>query len=425
MKKYLILCTLAMLFVLFGCEEEHAFRLHTAPEYYQGRASLPSGQQIEMTESDRTTVLEACYPDAALTRVPDGERLLIGTVKLSQPLTTTASTEVFPTATFFEVDDQIYVQCQADQIAYMKQIDTLPDSLIPYRDQGVSSSATSNLRAAQPHEQVHFTEEMKKPVGNEPYPKRHGFEQTLVHITMPFNGSFEFTFESAEARETMTLPINESSRHPFLSLGLGSEQSRGLQQYGLHLSSDQTLYEDVLRPKDATFDRALGVRQVSTLPTELVPNKRYPLFSFSFIRNGKPYKQIVSITYKEETLLHGDRLRTKMRQQFAHRRYVVAHDLALIGTESKDAPFLHHANAETVQFVFQAIDRSKAVATAGTPASTPYLTVFEGICAQTFDISYTEDDVILTNTKTGSHFKLLRADAKRWHDVFIKQMNQL
>ncbi|MCT4790246.1 hypothetical protein NQG33_12970, partial [Exiguobacterium mexicanum] len=64
-----------------------------------------------------------------------------------------------------------------------------------------------------------------------------------------------------------------------------------------------------------------------------------------------------------------------------------------------------------------------AVATAGTPAPTPYLTVFEGICAQTFDISYTEDDVILTNTKTGSHFKLLRADAERWHDLSIGKAN--
>ncbi|WP_371819309.1 hypothetical protein [Exiguobacterium sp. s50] len=423
MKKYLILCTLAMLFVLFGCEEEHAFRLHTAPEYYQGRASLPSGQQIEMTESDRTNVLDACYPEDAITRVPDGERLLIGTVKLSQPLTTTASTEVFPTATFFEVENQTYVQCQGDTITYMKQIDALPDSLTPYRDQAVSSSATSKLRVAQPHEQVHFTEEMKKPVGNEPYPKRHGFEQTLVHVTMPFNGSFEFTFESPESRETITLPINESSRQPFLSLGLGTEVSQDTQQYGLHLSSDQTLYEDVLRPQDATYDRMLGARQASTLPTKLVPNERYPLFSFSFIRDGKPYKQVVSITYKEETLLHGDRLKTKMRQQFANRRHVVAHELALIGTESKDAPFLHHANAETVQFVFQAIDRSKAVATAGTPAPTPYLTVFEGICAQTFDLSYTEDDVILTNTKTGSHFKLLRADAERWRDLSIGQAN--
>ncbi|WP_233004880.1 MULTISPECIES: hypothetical protein [Exiguobacterium] len=421
MKKYLILCTLAMLFVLFGCEEEHAFRLHTAPEYYQGRATLPSGQQIEMTESDRTNVLDACYPEDALSRIPDGERHLIGTVTLTQPLITTSSTDVFPTATFFEVDNQAYVQCQAETITYMKQIDTLPNSLIAYRDHAVPSSATSKLRNAQPHERIHFTEEMTKPVGNEPYPKRSGLEQTLVHVTMPFNGSFEFTFESPETYETVTLPINEASRQPFLSLALGTEVSQDTKQYGLHLSSDQTLYGDVLRPKDARFDRMLGARQASTLPTTLIPNERYPLFSFSFIRDGKPHKQVVSITYREETLLRGDRLKTKMRQQFAHRRHVVTHDLALLGTESKDASFLHHANAEAVQFVFQAIDRSKAVATAGTPAPTPYLTVFEGICAQTFDVSYNGDDVFLTNTLTGSHFKLLRADAERWHDLFNEQ----
>ncbi|WP_236636680.1 hypothetical protein [Exiguobacterium sp. SL-9] len=420
MKKYLILCTLAMLFILFGCEEEYAFRLHTAPEYYQGRAILPSGQQIEMTESDRTNVLDACYPEDALSRVPNGERQLIGTVTLSRPLITTSSADVFPTATFFEVENQTYVQCEADTISYVKQIDTLPNSLIPYREQAVSSPETSNLRTAQPHEQVHFTEEMAKPVGNEPYPKRSGFEQTLVHVTMPFNGAFEFTFESPETNETIMLPIDESSRQAFLSLGLGTEVSQDAKQYGLHLSPDQTLYEDVLRPKDASFDRMLGARQANPLPTTLVPNERYPLFSFSFIRDGKPHKQVVSITYREETLLRGDQLKTKMRQQFAHRRHVVTHELALLGTESKDESFLNHANAETVQFVFQAIDRSKAVASAGTPAPTPYLTVFEGICAQTFDVSYDEDDVYLTDTFTGSHFKLLRADAERWHDLFNK-----
>lgn len=421
MKKYLIFSTIAMLFFLFGCEEEHAFRLHTAPEYYQGRATLPSGQQIEMTESDRTNVLDACYPEDAIIQVPDGERQLIGTVTLTQPLITTSSTDVFPTATFFEVDNQAFVQCQADTITYMKQIDTLPNSLIPYRDQAVPSPKTSKLRNAQPHERIHFTEEMAKPVGNDPYPKRSAFEQTLVHVKMPFNGSFEFTFESPESRETITLPINEASRQPFLSLGLGIEVTQDAKQYGLHLSPNQTLYEDVLRPKDASFDRMLGARQASALPTTLIPNERYPLFSFSFIRDGKPYKQVVSVTYRDETLLHGDRLKMKMRQQFAHRRHVVTHDLALLGTESKDAPFLHHANAETVQFVFQAIDRSKAVATAGNPAPIPYLTVFEGICAQTFDVSYNEDDVFLTNTLTGSHFKLLRSDAERWHDLFNKQ----
>lgn len=420
MKKYLLFCTLAILSFLFGCEEEHAFRLHTAPEYYQGRAMLPPGQQIEMTESDRTNVLDACYPKDTITNVPDGDRRLLGTVTLTQPLTTTTSTEAFPTATFFEVENQSYVQCQAGTITYIKQVASVPDSLTAFEDLSVTYPSTSKLRNAQPHEQNQFAKEMDKPVGNEPYPLRTALEQTLVHVTMPFNGSYEFTFESTDTSETLVVPIDQSSRQPFLSIGFGTESADGAQRYGIYTSSNQERYHDVIRPFDATFDRFLGARQADTLPSTLVANERYPLFSFSFIRDGKAHKQVVSITYKEETLLHGHRLKNEMRQQFAHRRHVVFHELALIGTESKDEPFLSHATADDTQFIFNAIERAKAVSKAGIPAPNPYLTVFEGICAQTFDVSYEGNDVFLTNTKTGSHFQLLHDDATKWRDRFIK-----
>lgn len=420
MKKYLLFCTLAILSFLFGCEEEHAFRLHTAPEYYQGRATLPSGQQIEMTESDRTNVLDACYPEDAITNVPAGDRRLVGTVTLTQPLTTTTSTEAFPTATFFEVENQSYVQCQAGTITYIKQVASVPDSLTAFQDLSVTYPSISKLRNAQPHERLQFLNEMDKPVGNEPYPLRTALEQTLVHVTMPFNGSYEFTFESTDTAETLVVPIDLSSRQPFLSIGFGTESADGEKRYGIYTSSNQELYHDVVRPPDATFDRFLGVRQASALPSTLVANERYPLFSFSFTRDGKAHKQVVSITYKEETLLRGDSLKNKMRQQFDHRRHVIFHELALIGTESKDEPFLSHATADDTQFIFNAIERAKAVSKAGTPASTPYLTVFEGICAQTFDVSYEGNDVFLTNTKTGSHFQLLRDDAAKWQAQFME-----
>lgn len=420
MKKYLLFCTLAILSFLFGCEEEHAFRLHTAPEYYQGRAALPSGQQIEMTESDRTNVLDACYPKNALKDVPAGDRRLLGTVTLTQPLTSTTSTEAFPTATFFEVENQSYVQCQAGTITYIQQVASVPDSLTAFQDLSVTYPSTSKLRSAQPHEQSQFAKEMDKPVGNEPYPLRTALEQTLVHVTMPFNGSYEFTFESTDTSETLVVPIDQSSRQPFLSIGFGTESADGEQRYGIYMSSNQTLYQDVIRPFDASFDRFLGARQADTLPSTLEANKRYPLFSFSFVRDGKAHKQVVSITYKAEVLLRGDRLKDEMHQQFAQRRHVVLHELALIGTESKDEPFLSHVPADDTHFIFNAIERAKAVSQAGTPAPTPYLTVFEGICAQTFDVSYEGNNVFLTNTKTGSHFQLFHDDAEKWHDRFIK-----
>ncbi|TCI70539.1 hypothetical protein EVJ22_08355 [Exiguobacterium sp. SH0S7] len=373
-----------------------------------------------MTESDRTNVLDACYPEDAITNVPAGDRRLVGTVTLTQPLTTTTSTEAFPTATFFEVENQSYVQCQAGTITYIKQVASVPDSLTAFQDLSVTYPSISKLRNAQPHERLQFLNEMDKPVGNEPYPLRTALEQTLVHVTMPFNGSYEFTFESTDTAETLVVPIDLSSRQPFLSIGFGTESADGEQRYGIYTSSNQELYRDVVRPPDATFDRFLGARQASALPSTLVANKRYPLFSFSFTRDGKAHKQVVSITYKEETLLRGDSLKNKMRQQFDHRRHVVFHELALIGTESKDEPFLSHATADDTQFIFKAIERAKAVSKAGTPAQTPYLTVFEGICAQTFDVSYEGNDVFLTNTKTGSHFQLLRDDAAKWQAQFME-----
>nr|WP_251136464.1 hypothetical protein [Exiguobacterium sp. s122] len=407
-----------MLTFLFGCEEEQAFRLHTAPEYYQGRAMLPSGQLIEMTEADRKSVLDACYPEDALALAPAGDRRWIGTVTLSQPLTTNDSTPVFPTATFFEAENQTFVECQVDTITYMKQIAAVPDSLAPFHEQAVTYPSVAKLRNAQPHERLQFLKEMDKPFGNEPYPTRTAFEQTLVHLTMPFSGSFELTFESLDGDEQVTIPIDAASRQPFRSIGFGVESTEEAQTYGVYTSPNQEVYDEVRRPKDASFDRLLGVRQAETLPTTLVSGERYPLFSFSFMRDDVPHKKIVSITYHEPILLRGEALKREMRAEFSNRQHAVFHELALIGTESRDASFLTHLTADDTRFIFKAIERAKATPESGQPSDIPYLTVFEGICAQTFDVSFKGDDVVLTNTKTGAHFKLLRDDANKWHDRF-------
>lgn len=418
MKKYLVFFTLTILFFLFGCEEESAFHLHTAPEYYQGRALLPSGQQIELTESDRSLVLNACEPEAALKELPSGTRHLIGTVTLTQPLTTNPLIPAFPTATFFEVENHLYVQCQSDAFTYMKQVENLPESLSSFRDRSVSYPSEAKLRNAQPREQLHFLEEMNKPIGNEPYYKRSAFEETLVHLTVPFNGSFEFTFQTPDKTEHVSLPIDPASRKSYLSLGFGIESVKGKKMYGLYTSYNQELYQNVIRPQHASFNQLLGAFQTNMLPSTLVPNERYPILSFSYIRDGRPYKEVVFITYKEVALISGKELENRMHEDFLNRRHAILHDLALIGTESRDESFLKHTNSNETDFIFKAIDRAKPTPVSGEPAATPYLTIFEGISVQTFDVSHKGKSVLLTNTKTGSHFELLREDAQRWHTLF-------
>ena len=418
MKKYLVFSTLAILFFLFGCEEEHALRLHTAPEYYQGRAMLPNGQQIELTEVDRSNVLESCAPDHAVTELPKGDRRWLGTVTLTQPLTATTSTPAFPTATFFNVNDQSFVQCHVESITYVKQIDAVPGSILNFANTADDFPAVAKLRVAQSFERAQFLKELKKPIGNEPYPIRTGMEQTLVHLTMPFEGSLIFTFKAGDAEENVTYPINSTSRDPYLSLGLGTEESDAGTQYAIYTSSNQEKYAEALRPKDAFITRLLGAKLMNDLPSTLEPGKRYPLFSVSYMQDGKAHQQYVSITYKANKLLHGDELKKKMHQQFANRRHAVFHELALIGTKSTDTSFLKHVPAKDRDFLFEAIERSNSTSQFGSPAPMPYLTLFEGVSAQTFDVSYYKDDVFLTNSKTNSHFKLLQEDAERWHELF-------
>lgn len=422
MKKYLVFSTLVILFFLFGCEEERALRLHIAPEYYQGRAMLPNGQQIEMTESDRAHVIESCAPEDTVQAIPKGERRWFGTVTLTRPLTETAASPVFPTATFFNVNNQPYVQCHIDTATYVKAIEAVPKSMLDYQYSVDSYPDVAKLRVAQPHERAHFLKEMKKPIGNEPYPERTGIDQTLFHITMPFEGEIELTFKSPDYEDTVIIPIQSPSRQPYLSLGLGTEKSEEETQYAIYSSTNQEDYRHALRPKDASITKLLGAKLAEQLPTTLVPGTRYPLFSFSFTKDGEPQKQLVSITYKKNKLTYGKDLSKQVNGQYVNRRHAIFHDLALIGTESRDASFLDHANAEEIEFLFAAIERSNSVSQAGTPASTPYLTLFEGVYAQTFDISYDEENVFLTNANTGSHFKLLNDDADWWHDLFDDKM---
>ena len=242
-------------------------------------------------------------------------------------------------------------------------------------------------------------------------------EQTLVHVTLPFSGQLELSFTSSDHNETMVIPVDLPTRPPSLSLGLGIEQSEKGMNYAIYKSSNKKHYDVALRPTDSSVSRLLDAEMLLKSSTKLIPDTHHPLFRFSFIRDGKPHQQNVSIVYKDNELLHGDELKKEMNRQFTNQRHVVFHELALIGTESIDESLLRHATDEEEAFLFKAIERSNATSHAGTPASVPHLTLFEGVRAQTFDISYDKRNVFLT-THTGSHFKLLREDADRWHKLF-------
>lgn len=417
MKKYLIFSTLVILLFLFGCEEERALRLQPAPEFYQGRALLPNGQQIEMPESDRALMIELCQPDNAISTIPNGERRWLGTVTLTQPLTDVATSSTFPTATLFTIYNESYVQCQLDSITYVTKTTSLPESLSDVQYAADTYPDTAKIRFAEPHEYEHFAEEMKKPIGNEPYPERKGIEHTLFHITMPFNGQFELTLNSSEGEERLMIPI-DASRHPYLSIGLGTEKSDDTSQYAIYTSPDQNDYQTVLRPKQAHMSQMFGAKAASQLPSVLVPGQRYPLYSFTYMKDGTANRQLVSLTYHQPDLLHGEELTKQIHATLSSERHALFHELALLGTESKDASFLQHVGTEEVDFLFHAIEQANATSHAGTPAPVPYLTLFQGVCAQTFDVSYDGNDVYVTNSKTGAHFKLLREDAIKWHNLF-------
>ncbi|MCT4787250.1 hypothetical protein ACFQO8_00285 [Exiguobacterium aestuarii] len=417
MKKYLIFSTLVILLFLFGCEEERALRLQPAPEFYQGRALLPNGQQIEMPESDRALMIELCQPDNAISTIPNGERRWLGTVTLTQPLTDVATSSTFPTATLFTIHNESYVQCQLDSITYVTKTTSLPESLSDVQYAADTYPDTAKIRFAEPHEYEHFAEEMKKPIGNEPYPERKGIEHTLFHITMPFNGQFELTLNSSEGEERLMIPI-DASRHPYLSIGLGTEKSDDTSQYAIYTSPDQNDYQTVLRPKQAHMSQMFGAKAASQLPSVLVPGQRYPLYSFTYMKDGTANRQLVSLTYHQPDLLHGEELTKQIHATLSSERHALFHELALLGTESKDDSFLQHVGTEEVDFLFHAIEQANATSRAGTPAPVPYLTLFQGVCAQTFDVSYDGNDVYVTNSKTGAHFKLLREDAIKWHNLF-------
>lgn len=417
MKKYLIFSTLVILFFLFGCEEERALRLQPAPEYYQGRALLPNGQQIEMPESDRALIIELCQPDNAISTIPSGERRWLGTVTLTQPLTDVTKSPAFPSATWFTVNNESYVQCQLDSITYVTKTNNLPESLHDVQYEADSYPDIAKIRSAEPHEYEHFAKEMKKPIGNEPYPERTGIEHTLFHITMPFNGEFELTLTSSEGEERLMIPI-DASRHPYLSVGLGTEQSDDTLQYAIYTSSDQNDYQTVLRPKDGHMSQVFGAKAASQLPSVLIPGHSYPLYSFTYMKDGTAHRQLVSITYHQPELMYGEKLNEQIHETLSSERHALFHELALLGTESKDAPFLQHVGTDEVDFLFRAIEQANATSHAGTPAPVPYLTLFQGVCAQTFDVSYDGNDVYVTNAETGAHFKLLREDAIKWHNLF-------
>ncbi|WP_214883493.1 MULTISPECIES: hypothetical protein [unclassified Exiguobacterium] len=417
MKKYLIFSTLVILIFLFGCEEERALRLQPAPEYYQGRALLPNGQQIEIPESDRATIIELCQPDNATPTIPSGKRHWLGTVTLTQPLTDVTSLSAFPTATFFTVENKSYVQCQLDALTYVAKIDKMPESLNDVQYAADAYPDVAKIRFAEPHEYAHFAQEMKNPIGNEPYPERKGIEHTLFHLTMPFNGEFELTFESSDGEEHLTIPI-QSSRQPYLSFGLGTEKSDDTLQYAIYTSQDQNNYQEVLRPKHAQISQMFGAKTAPQLPSVLVPGHEYSLYSFTFMKDGTAHRQTVSLTYHEPQLLYGKELNEQIHDKLSSQRHVIFHDLALLGTESKNESFLHYVGHDEMEFIFGAIKRANATAYAGKPAPTPYVTLFQGVCAQTFDVSYDGADVYVTNSETGVHFKLLREDAIKWYNLF-------
>ena len=164
------------------------------------------------------------------------------------------------------------------------------------------------------------------------------------------------------------------------------------------------------------------------LETELVPDKTYPLYEFSYTRDGKVVNETMAFNYRTSDLLstaERKKLETQPEEDYMP---LVTGPLVYLHQQpfNTDSPLSHpvllKAAGNEMDDLVQAIDSAEPTNRSGDEGDYRYLTIVDGHKGQEFEVTYKQRskklDIYVTDRSTEETYKLTSEGAETFLSYF-------
>jgi len=164
------------------------------------------------------------------------------------------------------------------------------------------------------------------------------------------------------------------------------------------------------------------------LETELVPDQTYPLYEFSYTRDGKVVNETMTFTYRTSDLLSTtERKKLETQPEEDYMPLVVGplvylHQQPFNPESPLSHPVLLKATGNEIEDLVEAIDSAEPTKRSGDQGDYCYLTIVDGLKGQEFEVSYKQRskklDIYVTDRSTKETYKLTSEGAETFLSYF-------
>ncbi|WP_214816831.1 hypothetical protein [Exiguobacterium sp. s131] len=408
---FLFICCIGL---LTGCDDEQmdVVKLDYISEHWNVK-EMNSGRMDAKSETWASDLLDACSGNA-ISRIEEDV-----TVYRSYELNRKFD-DAYKIVMYME-GDRPYAVCydSASEQIKAEKIDEFP--YFVHTEEGTDILSTPTIRTGT-HEELKQMEQ--KDQGHYYAAPVRLLEGTMIHVTPSLYGQIDLSIGDQQGLFPISHlePFSAQSEEVGIALGYDEQSKEAYFHYekndGLTTLLPLVVWNEKEHKHEPIQFEGLQVEQVLREDI-LEPGVKMPLYTFSFIEDGKRVNEEVSLTYLNGEFSTQDPVQNASD---SNGPFVYVHEKPLNGALDIQYPNVLMAEENDISDLMNEIDDAIPVKRAGDVTDYSRLTIVDGWGAQEFQLSFKERsqkiDVYLTDSLRDQTFKLSSKGAERFLDLF-------
>ena len=419
MKRILFILCMVGLFVGCGTQETDVVKLDYISEHWNVK-DMNSGRMDDKSETWASDLLDACTGE--LIEEIEEEVTIFNSFELHRKAIDVPHISKF---VMYLKGKENYTICYDNTSDQMKagKIDAFPSFVNTEKGVDIVNSPTirvgteEELKSLEQKDQGHFFD---KPI--------RLLEETMLHVTPPLHGKIDLKIGGRQGLFPLNHldPYNTQMGEVAIALGYDEKSREAYFFYERTDGSTSVLPLVVWKEGYGHEPIQLEGLQVerALLADTLEPGLETPLYTFSFIQNGKHVNEDVRLTYTRGQFASKDYTQDVIESNSAALSgpFVFVHKKPLNGATDFQYPFVLRAEENDIPNLMSVIDDATPVKRAGDVKDFSRLTIVDGWVGQEFKLSFKKRsqklDIYLTDPLREQTFKLSSKGAEVFLDIF-------
>ncbi|MEJ6528669.1 hypothetical protein [Exiguobacterium sp. USCH10] len=419
-----LLFTLCTVGILSGCggEEVKVVKLDHMPSQWDVR-DMNSNSFTTGPETWASDLLLACTDDP-VPQINEDVTVYHSYVLNRKAIISDYDAHAYKLVTYVK-GEQNYVICQDGFSPKMRVglVEKFPSFV--QTSEGVTIPSNPTIANGTPEQEESLKESDYSDVFEDPV---NLIDETMIQVTPSLNGSIHLTIGEDEGIFPLSIIEPYHAQMGSMTIALGyDEQSKEAYFFakseGGLLSYDPIVLitkDDYSQPKQFEGLKVERVLQAESLE----PGVETPVYTFSFIEDGKHVTKDVRLTYTDHEFATNESIEADIESNPAvpSGPFVFVHKTPLNGKATIDYPNVLRAAGIDMSDLMDAIDEAESVKREGEIEEYSLLTIIDGWVGQEFQLSFQRRskkvDVYLTDPKRNQTFKLSSKGAETFFSYF-------